>query len=480
MEQIRKTGHDRRSFLRNAGLGSSVLALGPLLASVGATNAQAAPMKDGKYDFDTPYNRIGWNNVKWDGSIAEYHMSHIVAGLGIADMDFRCAPSITEALKKRVAHENWGYFDMGLSRGKAFRKGIIDWNRRRYGITNMHEGNLGIATGVHPGILACLRNYAPPGTKVLMATPIYNGFYGDIKHSKTIANESLMKWVNGRYEIDWQDFENRMTPDTHVSILCNPQNPVGRVWSREELTHYGELCLKHNILVIADEIHCDFVTKGNKYTPFSTLDNKDVVNNSISLKSGSKTFSISGQMCGWFYSTNPEVFKRTSFENHADLNELGMIAEEAAYAGGEEWANQLVDYIDGNQQYVHDYIRSNIPMIKVGNKPEGTYLHWLDCSQIEDRIGAKKKAEQANQMMREQASKLGENYMGIRGIVGARQITPEDIVTRWFAKNAYVMIEQGSKFGKGSEGHMRFNTATSRKTLTAALDSMARALKKLA
>ncbi len=476
MEQLEKTGHDRRSFLKNAGLGGGVFALGPLAASLAASGeASAAPM-GGKYDFDTPYNRIGFNDVKWDGAIREEHMSHIVAGMGIADMDFRCYPGITEALRKRIQHEEWGYMDMGSSGPVAFKENLIAWNKKRYGINVMNMENTGITTGVHAGIMATLRAYTKPGEKLLMATPIYNGFYYDIYGSKLTPNESLMHYVNGRYEIDWEDLERRMQmPGTTVTIICNPQNPVGRAWTKDELHRYGELALKHNVKVLCDEIHCDFITHGNKYTPFSTLDDKAIVNNSITFKSGSKSFSLAAMKCAWFFTTNPEMYKQVSFWNRADLTTLGMIAEQAAYAGGEDWLNQCVDYIDGNQAFVNDYIKKNMPLVKVGQKPEGTYLAWLDISAVSDKIGAKKLADAENKKPQPISFLTGK----------ATVVTPADMVQHWFAKNAFVALEAGTSFSAppnyiGGSGHMRMNTATSRRTLKAGLDSMASALKTLA
>jgi len=470
LEQNIKTGHDRRSFLKNAGLSGGVLALGPLAASLASSNEVSATPRNGKYDFDTPYNRVGFDDVKWDGAVRAEHMSHIVAGMGIADMDFRCAPVVTEALRKRIQHENWGYLDMGSPGPVAFKEGLINWNKKRYGITVMTPENTGITTGVHAGIMATLRAYAPPGSKVLMATPIYNGFYYDIMGSKLVANESLMHYANGRYEIDWDDLERRMTPDTKVTILCNPQNPVGRAWTKEELPRYGELCLKHHIKVLSDEIHCDFITKGNKYTPFSTLDDKKIVANSITFKSGSKSFSLPAMKCAWFFTTSPEMYKEVSFWNRADLSTLGMIAEQAAYSGGEAWLDECVDYIDGNQGFANDYIKKNVPMIKVGNKPEGTYLSWLDVSAVADKIGAQKMADEENR--KPQPISMLTNKPTV--------ITPEDIVSHWFAKNANVAIESGATFGNGGLNHLRMNTATSRRTLKAALDSVTAALKHLA
>ena len=479
MEQSSRKGHDRRSFLRNAGLGGGVLALGPLAASIAASAPAAAAPMSGKFDFDTPYNRIGTDSVKWDMPVRVNHMNRIIAGMTTADMDFKCAPSITAALKKRMEHENWGYVDMASPGPTAFNIGIIAWIDRRYGIKNINPEQMGITTGVHAGIIASMRALCPPGSKVLMATPIYSGFYGDVRFTNTVAEESLMKYVNGRYEMDWADFERRMTPDVKVSILCNPQNPVGRAWTKEELTRYGDLCLKHNIVVLSDEIHCDFVSKGQKYVPFANLDDKKVVANSITFKSGSKSFSLSGQMCAWYFSTNPEVFARTSFENHPDLNVLGMVAEQAAYSGGEEWLDQLVGYIDGNLDFAHDYIKTNIPLIKVGNKPEGTYLQWIDVTAIADKIGAKKMADDANQQAKEAAGKMGTDYSGRAEMTAVRVQTPDDLGQHWMAKNAFVQLNAGTSYGLGGANHMRMNIATSRKTLKAALDSMAAATKKI-
>ncbi len=476
MEQNAKNGHDRRSFLTNMTLSTGVLTLGLPMVTGGVESAAAA---EGKYDFDTPYNRIGTDSVKWDSVIRSENMTNIVAGMGIADLDFKCAPAITAALRKRITHENWGYLDMGSPGPTAFKQGLIDWNRKRYGITNINPSLMGISTGVHDGIIATMKAYCPPGSKVLMATPIYNGFYGDVKVTNTVAEESLMKFTNGRYEIDWEDFERRMTPDVKVSILCNPQNPVGRAWTKEELTKYGELCLKHKIIVLSDEIHCDFISKGQKYTPFSSLDNKDVVNNSITYKSASKSFSLAGMKCAWFFTTNPEIFKVTAANNRASLNTLGMISMQAAYAGGGDWMTQCASYLSDNQDFLNSYIKSNIPMIKVGNRQEATYLGWLDTTQVADRIGAKKMADEANKTAEDAAAKMGTDYSGAAAMVTRTKATPELMVEHWFAKNANVQINPGTSFGLGGQNHMRMNIGTSRKTLKAALDSMSASLKKL-
>jgi cysteine-S-conjugate beta-lyase len=449
-------GLNRRSFLRNAGMTAlaGAVTTGTPLRTVAASAFEAAP--NGKYDFDTPYNRLGTDSVKWDQALRQNEMGTIVAGMGIADMDFRCAPAITEALKKRIEHENWGYLDQP----KTFVEGVVAWNKKRYGI-NVNPESVVITTGVHPGIIATLRTYCPPGSKVLLTTPTYNGFYGDLTYTGTKPEESLMKYVDGRYQIDFEDFERRIGPDTNAFILCNPQNPTGNAWSQDDLMRIGEICLRKRVLVLADEIHCDFVQKGQKYTPFSTLPNKAVVNNSITFKAASKSFGLAAMKCAWFFSDNMDLVTRVKAMNRADLSTLGMIASQAAYKDGEDWLNQCVDYIDGNHDFAQKFINANIPMIKVGQKAQGTYLMWLDVSQVAEKIGAKQLA----------AAEAGKGMAGR----GGRAPSPEAMVLRWFAKNAKVALNAGDTYGKGGENHQRMNIATSRKTLEAALTSMARA-----
>jgi cystathionine beta-lyase len=474
MEQDHNIGHDRRSFLTRAG----VFAMAPLAANIAASTAAAAAdgkMANGKFDFDTPLNRLGTDSVHWDMPVRDEKMTKIVAGMGVADMDFRCAPAITEALQKRVAFPNWGYnmIDGDLFLGNAgntdFVKGIINWNKRRYGIT-VDPKLVGISAGVIPGIISALQAFAPKGSKVLMVTPSYVGFYAAIGITKTVPEESPMKLVNGRYEIDWADLERRMTGDVKVSILCNPHNPGGRVWTRDELTRYGQLCKKHNIIVLSDEIHCDFVSKGQKYVPFATLD-KEIADNSITFKSGSKSFSLAAMKCAWFFSSNPKLFKATNDQSLPSISNPAIVAEQAAYAGGEAWLNQCVDYIDGNLDYAHNYVTKNLPLMKTGNKPEGTYLMWLDVSPLAAKIGAQKMADEAN----------AKKPLPMNPLTNQPVFTTQgDIVSHWLAKNAYVFLESGSGFGKVGANFVRMNVATPRVTLKAGLDSMAAAMKNLA
>jgi cysteine-S-conjugate beta-lyase len=453
-------GLNRRTFLRSAGLTAIAGAVAPGTSLRAATASAMGAAPNGKFDFDTPLNRLGTDSTKWDAAVRTNNMENgIIAGMGIADMDFRCAPAITEALIKRVQHENWGYLDMP----KTFVDGIVAWNKKRYNI-DVNPESVVITTGVHPGIIATLRTFCPPGTKVLLTTPTYNGFYGDLTATNTKPEESLMKYVDGRYQFDFDDFERRIGPDTNAFILCNPQNPTGNHWSPDDLMRIGEICLKKRVLVLADEIHCDFVSKGQKYTPFCTLPNKAVVNNSVTFKAASKSFGLAAMKCAWFFSDNMDLINRIKPNNRADLTTLGMIASKAAYSGGEEWLNQCVEYIDGNHDFVQKFVNANMPLVKVGAKPQGTYLVWLDLTQVADRIGAK-------QLAAAEASKSQAN-----GARNGRPPSPEAMVMRWFAKTAKVALNAGDTYGLGGANHARMNIATSRKTLEAALTSMARAL----
>ena len=452
----RNDGLNRRAFFRNARMTALVGAVGTSsLSTAAAFGADVA--QGGKFDFDTPYNRIGTDSIKWDRQIRQYGKDNIIAGMGIADMDFRCAPAITKALAERIKHENWGYLDMP----RSYIDGIVSWNKRRYGI-DINPDLMLITSGVHAGIISVLKTYSPPGSKILLLTPAYDGFYGDISYVGCKPEECLMKVVNGRYTIDFEDFERHISNDTNTMILCNPHNPTGNCWTREDLTRIGEICTRRRVLVLADEIHCDFIMKGHKYTPYSTLSNRDVVMNSITFKSGSKSFGLSAMKNAWMFSDNAELMNRVKANHHPDLSTLGIIASQAAYAEGGEWLDQVVPYIDANQDFAESFIRNHIPLVKVA-KAQGTYLAWLDISAVADKVGAKEMAAEANR-------KNGPS---------SKPITPENIMERWFVEHAKIQMNAGSNYGLGGAGRMRMNLATSRKTLELALNSLASALKKV-
>jgi len=442
----RKHVLNRRAFLKNA----------QMSALVSAASFEADAVTTGKYDFDTPYSRIGTDSVKWDQQIRIYGKENIAVGMGIADMDFRCAPAITEALSARVQHENWGYLDLP----RSFTEGIIRWNKQRYGV-DINRDLLLVTDGVHPGIISVLQTFSPRGSKVLMQTPIYDGFYGDVAFTGCTPEECPLKLVNGRYAMDFEDLERRISQDTKTIILCNPHNPTGNCWSREDLTTFGEICTRRRVVVLADEIHCDFINKGSRHIPYCTLDNRKIVANSITFKAASKSFGLSAFKIGWMFSENADLIAKVKANHKPVLNTPGIVANQAAYAEGSDWLEQLVPYIDGNHDFVQEFVGANIPLIRYV-KAQGSYLAWLDVTRVIEKIGAAKLAADANR----------------HNNAGGNPMTPEMMVERWFVSHAKVQLNAGTNYSRDGAGHMRMNIATSRKTLALALTNIANALKR--
>jgi cystathionine beta-lyase len=438
---------DRRSFLKSA----SLTAVGGSLASVTSIGSAAevgrGGIKNGKFNFDEIYDRDGTGNIKWDSQYARFGAENIDVGMGIADMDFRGSPAIKEALDKRIQHNNWGYEDLR----KSYIESIVQWNSERHGY-KLDPATVKISSGVHTPLIAALNAITKPNTKVLLNTPTYNGFYGDLRWSRTQINDSEMyKDDDGVYHIDWDDFEARMTPDTYAFILCNPQNPTGNMWSEEDLLRMGELCLKKGVVVLADEIHCDFVMKGQKYIPFASLPDKAIVNNSVTMKAISKTFSLASMKSAYYFSTNPVLLDRVNYMHRADINSLGIVANEAAYRNGAEWFDQLLPYIDENHNFAEAYIKEKLPHVKY-KKAQGTYLAWLDVSAVGEAIDAEKRAH-------DEGMKSDTHYL-----------------EKWFVDNAKVQLNPGVGYGAGGNGHMRMNLGTPRPLIKQAIDNLAEAL----
>ena len=438
---------NRRTFLKSAGVTAVLGAVGA--KPVSATHATGVPLLYPTYDFDETFDRVGTDCSKWDSPIATFG-ENIEVAMGIADMDFRVAPCVTKALAERCAHENWGY----LRRPESYVQSIVDWNKRRYDL-DIDPGTIVLNTGVHAGLIAALQTFAPPGSRVLLTAPVYSGFYSDLRFTRTVPEDSPMRLVDGRYSIDFEDFERRARRAS-AFILCNPQNPTGNLWSAEDMTRMGEICLEHRVVMLVDEIHCDFVRSEEQHIPFASLPNREIVNNSITFKSASKSFSLSGMKAAWYFSTNRDYLERVGANSRADLNTLGMVATQAALTDGDDWLDESNVYLDGNQELAEVYIRENMPLVKYA-KAQGTYLAWLDVREVVERIGAESIAAEEN------ASSAGE-------------VTPERIVQRWFAENARVYLNPGSSYGTGGAGHMRMNLATSRGLVERALENMSRAL----
>lgn len=446
---------DRRSFLRHAGM---TIATALTARSVEASALQTVPGGNppgSRFDFDTLPNRIGTDSTKWDQQIKLYGRDHVDVGMGIADMDFAPAPCITHAMMDRIQRDNWGYLTIPESHVES----IVAWNKRRYGLA-IDPGTVVHSPAVHPAIIATLRAFSPPGTRVLMPCPSYSGFYGDIRTVGCKPADVPFRLKDGRYSMDFDALERTISQDTHSLILCNPQNPTGNVWSKDDLMAVGEICLRRRVVVLADEIHCDFVHAGNTYTPFATLPNEAVVRNSVTFKSASKSFNLVGTKCAYFFSTNPEYLARIRAWHREEITTLGMVAHRAAYTEGDAWLDQLRAYIDGNLTFVADYVTKNIPSVTMV-KPQGTYLAWLDVSAVVDKVGARATAEQQNRQRDP----------------GLSPLTPSHVMEKWFVEHARVQLNPGGGFGTGGAERMRMNCGTSRKMLERALGNIATALR---
>ncbi|MBT8077014.1 MAG: PatB family C-S lyase [Gammaproteobacteria bacterium] len=449
-------GFNRRSFIKGAGL-TAVAGASGIAEAVNVDAALIPEPARGKYDFDEVYDRVGTDCYKWDKQINIFGGENIVVPMGIADMDFRTAPVVTNALLKRIGHENWGYIDVPPS----YKESIISWNKRRYGV-EIEPDQILNANGVNPAILSILRAFSPRGSKVIVQAPAYASFYYTIEDAGCVVAENHLRQVDGRYEMDFDHLESIIDHDTNALILCNPQNPTGNCWSREDLTTLGEICTRRRVVVIADEIHCDFVNKGQKYVPYETLDDEAVVRNSITTKSTSKSFNLAATKCAYMHSRNADYLARIKATGHNDaVNTLGIVASEAAYNEAEDWLDQLVPYIDGNMDFAEKYINEKIRHIN-WVKPEGTYLAWLDVSELAERIGA---------------AEMAAEYNRNRGPDEIEK-SPEHMVEKYLVENAGVQLNDGYRYGHGGAGHMRMNLATSRKLVAKALDNIASATRK--
>lgn len=263
--------------------------------------------------------------------------------------------------------------------------------------------------------------------------------------------DSEMLYRNGRYEIDWDDLEAKMTPDVRAMIVCNPQNPTGNVWTEEELLRVGRLCLDRKIVVLADEIHSDIVRRGHRYVPFASLSDEAVVNNSVSFNAISKTFNLAGMKNAYYYSKNSQLLARVDQFHRADISILGVVANVAAYQDGRKWFEQANAYLDESHTFIEDYFEQYIPSIEY-TRNEGTFMTFLDVGKVMATIGAD-----------EQYEAHGKD-------------TPEVYFQDWLVRNSGVFMNPGSDYGAGGEEHMRMNIASSRLVLKNVLDAMASAI----
>lgn len=327
------------------------------------------------YDFDEIVPRRGTESVKWD------EFGPGVLPMWVADMDFKAAPEILEALRKRLDHGVFGY---ELVPDDYF-EAIGRWFERRHGWSGIGRENIVPTTGVIPAYSAAIKAMTRPGDKVIVQTPCYNAFFPAIRNNKCEELHNPLRYGGGRFSIDFDDLEAKAAdPRATAMLLCNPHNPAGRVWSREELEKIGRICLRHNVFVIADEIHCELTYPGHDYTPYATLP-EELVKHSVSCISPTKAFNIAGIQIANIFAQDPEILRkmdRAINDNECcDVNVFGVAALKAAYNSGEKWLDELRSYLWDNYLTVKEFLARELPLL--GAPPlEGTYLMWLDCSKV--------------------------------------------------------------------------------------------------
>jgi cysteine-S-conjugate beta-lyase len=373
-------------------------------------------------NFDKATDRRNTLARKWD-AMDEVFATNDLLPMWVADMDFESPKSVVETIRSRADHGVFGY----PFRSEAYFETIINWEHHRHGFHIDREWIV-CTPAVVTAISVAVQTFTNPGDEIIIQPPIYPPFFTCVTKNNRRVVENPLKCKDGRYEIDLEDLERKITPQVKMLILCNPHNPVGRAWGENELRKLGELCVKHNIIILSDEMHCDLVFKPNKHVPLATI-SPEIANKTITFISPAKAFNLTG-----FYNSVtviPDRSLREQFYKALDNLELthgnlfGIVALEAAYKHGEEWLDSLLVYLEGNAEYLTRYLANHIPLLKV-SKPEATYLAWIDCRELN---------------------------------------MPPEVLQQFLINKAKVAVNDGSTFGEQGAGFVRLNFGCSRAVL---------------
>ena len=325
-----------------------------------------------QYNFSKLTNRFNTNSLKWDVNNNELPM-------WVADMDFETAPEIREAIRKKVDFGIYGYTIIS----DEYYLSISNWWERRHNLKIEKEWIL-FCTGVVPAISSIVRKMTREGDNVLVQAPVYNIFYNSIVNNNRKVLSSDLCFDGKEYSIDYEDLERKLSdPATTLMIICNPHNPIGKVWSKETLEKIGELCIKYNVLVVSDEIHCD-LTYGDSYIPFASV-SSEIAQNSITCIAPTKTFNLAGVQSSSIIIPNDKIRKMVSrginTDEVAEPNAFAIEATIAAFTKGEPWLNELIEYLAENKRVVQKFIHNELPSLNLIHS-DATYLLWIDCSSI--------------------------------------------------------------------------------------------------
>lgn len=388
-----------------------------------------------RYNFDEIVPRLGTDCVKYDAAESIFGTSDLIP-MWVADMDFRCPPCVTEVLRKRIEHDIFGYTFLS----PEWKPAIMNWVGRRYN-WQVTEEEIGFVGGIVPAIAFAIQCFSSVGDNILVQPPVYHPYFHVPKDLGRNVLVNPLKLVDGQYSIDFDDFEKKAS-ESRIFILCSPHNPGGRVWNRQELQRMAEICARHNVLVISDEIHCDMTLKGYSHVPFAAV-SKVAEENCITFMAASKSFNIAGLKSSYHIIKNKKLreeyseFLRRSELDFAPLFATATVA--VAYNEGEEWLNQMMEYVEGNVDYMQKYIAENMPILSI-IRPQASYLVFIDARAL--------KMEQP-------------------------------ALVDFFVKQAKVGMNDGAMFGKGGEGFMRMNVGCPRSVLRKALEQIKAAYDKL-
>lgn len=385
------------------------------------------------YNFDAIIDRSNNFAAKWSEMDKKYGTNDLLP-MWVADMDFKAAPCIIDALKYRLEQGIYGY----TTRPSSYNESIVNWVDRRYGWKIKPEWLI-FSPGVIPTISVLIQEMTKENDKIMIQEPVYSPFNSVVKQNKReLVISPLVKLEDGNYVMDYEDIEAKIK-DVKIFILCNPHNPVGRVWTKDELTKLGDICIKHNVLVVSDEIHSDIILKNHKHTPFGSI-SEEFSQNSITCMAPTKTFNIAGLQTSqvilpneYHYKILDDAFIRLDIRRN---NSFSLVATQAAYNEGEDWLEAYLEYLEGNIDFAINYIKENIPSLKV-RKPEGTYLLWVDFSET-----------------------------GLS----------DEEVTKALVEKGRVALNSGDSFGIGGKGYQRINLACPRSMVEEGLNRIKKAI----
>jgi len=385
------------------------------------------------YNFDEIVDRRNTGAIKLERRKALYGSENVLP-LWVADMDFRTPDFIFEAIRERCEHPILGY----SMPPKEFYPLLINWIKDHHQ-WEVNRSWVGFLPGIVPGLSFAVQSLTVPGDEVIVQPPVYYPFFHVVTNNNRVVINNPLKEIHGKYEMDFDDLERKITPKTKLFILCNPHNPGGRVWSAETLKQLADICTKHNIIVVSDEIHADMVLGDHKHIPFATVSESAALI-SLTFMAPSKTFNMPGLISSSYIIPNEKL--RKQFVDFLEASELtggnifAYAATVAAYEKGENWRQQMLTYVQGNIDFVVDFLKTNIPQIKP-MIPEASFLVWLNCEEL-----------------------------GME----------TDELFDFFAKKAGLGLNKGTTFGQGGEYHLRLNVACSRLILKKAMEQLSKAV----